>query len=132
MGGRVGFDPKFGEDSAGVGLHCAHGYKEVLGDAVIGMARGEEAEHLALLTRELGQRVHTSWGGEYGANNGGVDDRPALDDPAQGVNELGRSRNAFFQQVADAAVTGSEKVDGVAGLDMLRQDEDANFRGRAV
>ena len=49
---------------------------------------------------------------------------PPLADAAEGVGEFDRIEDAVFEEVADSGGAAGEEVDGVAGLDVLGEEQD--------
>ena len=123
---------ELGEDVADVLLDGALVHDEGLGDGGVGEAFGHVAEHLALARRERGERVAPAGAGEQLGHDLGIEGGAALPHPAHGGEELADVGDAVLEQVAEPAgvavvpALAGEQLGGVALLDVLGQDEDAD------
>ncbi len=65
--------------------------------------------------------------GEQLGHDLGIEGGAAGADPAHGVDELGHVGDPVLQQVADPGGVAGEQLGGVALLDVLAEDEDADL-----
>lgn len=57
----------------------------------------------------------------------GVQCRASGGDPGERVHELADIGDAIFEQIADSGRVASEELGGVAGLDLLGEDQDPDL-----
>ncbi len=82
-------EPELPEDARHVLLDRPLGdHDETLGDALVRAALGHELEHLALARRQVGERIVAAAPADELRDDGRVERRAALRDPAHGVGEL--------------------------------------------
>ena len=104
-------------------LDGAGGDDERLRDARVGAPLGDQAEHLELARRELGQRTVAGPARvDQRRDDLRVQRRPAVADAPHGLHEGPHLADALLEQVADAAAAVGEQLGGVDRLHVLGQD----------
>ena len=121
----VGRQAQLGEDARDVLLDCALGDEEPVADRLVRPALRHQLEHLALARRELGEWVVLAAPADELGDDGGIERRPSLSDPAHGRCELADVRHTVLEQVADTLGALGKKVECVFGLDVLGEDDHA-------
>jgi len=107
------------EDAGDVLLDRAGGDHQRLGDAGVGPALRHEAEHLAFLGGEPGQRVGVPAAGEQLPYDLGVECGSARGDAPGRLDELVDVGDAVLEQVADGPGVAGEQFGRVPLLDEL-------------
>ena len=108
-------------------LDRSFGHPQLARDAGVRAAFGHQREHLALARGEALERVVDAPRGYQLLDERGVDDRGALDDPLERLDEVLHVCHAALQQVADA-LPAAEEVHRVLDLDVCGENEDRGLR----
>ena len=87
---------------------------------------GHEGEHLPLARRQLAERVLAGLRREERRDDLRIQRRPALADAPGGIEEVVHVEHTLLEQGPEAA--RPDQLEGVAGLDVLREDEDCGVR----
>ena len=82
-------------------------------------------EHLALAGVEHGERVGPPGGAEELGDHFGVQRRASDGDALERLDEVADVGHPVLEQVADAGGVVGQQLGGVAGLDVLREEQDA-------
>jgi hypothetical protein len=112
--GDVGFDGAFGDVQPG-------------GDGAVGQALGDQPEYFPFPLTEDSERVLSAASPDQARDDRGVDHRLPVHDAAHGVDYGGDIEHPFLEQVADPLGLVLDKAQGVAGFDVLGQDQDAHL-----
>ena len=83
---------QLGQDAAHVLLDGALGHPQLAGDTSVGSAFGHELEDLPLTRRQVAERVCDRARGDELPDQRGVDDRAAVGDPLDVLEEVARPR----------------------------------------
>ena len=97
----VGGEVELAEDAAHVRFDRLAGDEELLGDAAVGLALGDQREHLALAWCELGERVAGDGRAEKLFDERGLDDGSSGGDLLERGDERGDVGDPILEQVAD-------------------------------
>jgi hypothetical protein len=100
--------------------------RKALADAVVRVALGHEAKHLALAVGELFERAGASARHQPG-DDCRVDDAFAVADAAERVGEDGDVGDAVLEQVSSALGVLLEQAHRVARLEVVREDQDTDL-----
>src|SRR5690348_6784245 len=98
-------------------------YPELMGDAGVGASLGHEPKHLALTRAQHIERIPSPPRCDQFLDYGRINDRAALDNPLNHLDEVVDVGDAALQQVT-AAFSVREQIHRVLDLDMRRKDED--------
>ena len=93
-------------------------------DGRVRPALRHEGEDLALAGRQHGERVRAPRRAEELRHHFGVQGRTSYGDALERLDEVADVRHAVLEQVADAGGVVGQQVGGVAGLDVLREQQD--------
>ena len=93
------------------------GHPDATRDTGIGASLGHQRQHLLLASTQHGQWIVTSTCRHQFLDQTGVDDRAAVGNSPQVVNELGDLGDPTLEQVADALSAG-QKLRRVLDLDV--------------
>ena len=107
-------------------LDRAERHEQALRDRLVRTALGHQLENLALARRQLVERVVSALPPDQLAHDGGVEGRTAVRDPSDGRAELLEVGDAILQQIPDPLGARLEQRHRIAGLDVLREEEDAD------
>ena len=116
------------EDRGDVRLDRPLGEDEPLGDGVVRQALRDQAKHLALARGEGSQGVMPSTTAQEPRHDRGIDDRLAIDDAAERIDDDRGVDHPFLEQVADALGVLRDESESPRRFDVLRQDEDTHVR----
>src|SRR5216683_497606 len=123
MGAGVGAEAELEEDLLDVCFDGALGDEQAGGEGPVGEPLGDQREHLALAFGELVEGAGPAFAGKNAGDDRRVDDCLAVGEAAEGVDQVRDVEDAFFEQVADPFGMLFEQPHGVAGLDVLGEDE---------
>ena len=118
--------PELREDARDVLLDGAERDEQALRDRLVGAALGHQPEHLALAGGQLVERVVGALAPDELAHDGRIERRAAVRDAAHGRAELLEVGDPVLEEVADALGARLEQRHRVAGLDVLREEQDAD------
>ena len=119
-------EPEFEEDLADVALDGLGREVESGADRLIGAALGDEREYLVLASGEFVEGSLCSPPRHQPGNDRGVYDAFALGDAMQRVEQYGDVGDAFLEELAGALGSFVEQSHGVAGFEVVGEDEHAD------
>ena len=111
------------EDAGHVLLDRAQGHEHPIGDRLVRAALCHQLEDFALTRRDLVERVVLALPPEQPADDLGIERRAAVGNSPDGGAELVQVGDAILEEVADTFCASGEKLERVARLDVLREDE---------
>jgi len=114
------------EDRANVAFDGSRAEDDPFANRGVGAPFGHKGETLALPVGQLVQRSGWSSAIDEGRDDPGVDDRAAVPDASDRLREGVKVPDAVLEEVAAPCALVLEQLHGVAGFDVLREDQDAN------
>ena len=94
-------------------------------DGGVGTALGHESQDLALAAGEDGEGVGAACRTQELCDDFGVQGGTSYGDPLEGFDEVADVGHPVLQQVADAGGIVGQQVGGIAGFDVLGEEQDA-------
>ena len=95
------------------------------GDGGVGAALGHESQDLALAGGQDGERVGAARRAQELGHDFGVQGGTSYGDALEGFDEVADVGHPVLQQVADAGGVVGQQVGGIAGFDVLGEEQDA-------
>src|ERR1700761_6265534 len=110
MLGGAGLKAELVEDGGDVLLHGGVGHHQRLGDPRVGLPLRQEAEHLALTWRQLGERSLATAPAEHPADHLRIERAAAACDASDRVRERVDIADALLEQVAHALRAVADQI----------------------
>jgi len=127
---RVGLGPEteLVEDRRDMVFDRANRHGHRSGDRGVRTALGHQGEHLAFAGREVGHRTPAARPGNHSLDDLRVERRASTRDAADGIGEQGEVTDPMLEEIANPFGMVADKLQRVARLDVLRQDQNADLR----
>jgi hypothetical protein len=119
--------PELSEDVVHVLLDGSLRHPQLMGDPGVRTSLGHQREHLPLPRAEHVERILDAARGDKLLDERRIDDRAALDDPIDGVDELLDVGHPALQEIA-AALAARQQVHRVIDLHVGGEEEDRRLR----
>ena len=123
-------EAELAEDGTNVRFHSSLCQPEPLRNRRVCSPLGHQGEYLALARRQLDEGILVRRRRDEHGDDLRIERRSPFGDTPSGVEEVVDVENTVLEQITEAASCG-DKLEGVAGLDVLRENQDGGLRVRS-